>query len=192
MSFVYKVIPNFLTNEECNQILNFSLNNLVLQPAEIINSHTDGESNDIRKSNVTFYPYYKNFPFLLEKITKLLHDNINVKGFNLNYINSEFQFTEYNVGDFFDWHKDTYQNKVTEFNRYCSIVIQLNDTYENGDLELITPDGDNIIVEKGIGNLIIFLANMEHQVTPITNGNRYTLVNWVGLEKETNYKKTLL
>ena len=33
---------------------------------------------------------------------------------------------------------------------------------------------------------------MEHQVTPITNGNRYTLVNWVGLEKETNYKKTLL
>ena len=192
MSFIYKSISNFLTDEECKEILNFSLDNLVFKAAEIVNSHTNGEINNTRKSNVTFYPYYKTFPFLLEKITKLLYDNISIKGFNLNYINSEFQFTEYNVGDYFDWHTDIYKDKITEFNRYCSIVIQLNNEYEDGDLEIINPDGDIILVEKGIGNLTIFLSNIKHRVTTITNGKRYTLVNWVGLEKHINYKKTIL
>jgi predicted 2-oxoglutarate/Fe(II)-dependent dioxygenase YbiX len=53
-------------------------------------------------------------------------------------------------------------------------------------------DNTQIQVEKGIGNLIIFLSNLEHRVTDVTMGNRYTLVNWVGLKKINNYKKTLL
>jgi predicted 2-oxoglutarate/Fe(II)-dependent dioxygenase YbiX len=49
-----------------------------------------------------------------------------------------------------------------------------------------------MVFEKGAGNLIIFLSNMEHRVTKITSGNRYTLVNWVGLKQINNFKKTLL
>ena len=192
MSFTYKTISNFLTDEECKEILNFSFENLVFQPAEIISSGKYGVDNHARKSNIIFYPYYKKFPFLLEKTTKLLKDNINVKGFNLDYKHSEFQFTEYNVGDFFGWHTDKYHSKTTGFNRYCSIVIQLNDEYENGDLELKVDEDKIVIVEKGIGNLTIFLSDMEHRVNTITGGNRYTLVNWVGLIKEIDYKKTLL
>ena len=47
-------------------------------------------------------------------------------------------------------------------------------------------------VEKGIGNTIVFLSDIEHRVIGVKNGNRYTLVNWVGLKKINNYKKTLL
>ena len=73
------------------------------------------------------------------------------------------------------------------------MVIQLNDDYEGGDLQLkLENDNTQIQVEKGIGNLIIFLSNLEHRVTDVTMGNRYTLVNWVGLKKINNYKKTLL
>lgn len=192
MSFTHKSISKFLSEEECKEILNFSLEKLTLTPAEIIGTNKYGVDNHARKSNVTFYPYYKKYPFLLEKTTKLLLDNINIKGFNLDYQHSQFQFTEYNIGDFFDWHADMYPNKTTELNRYCSIVIQLNDEYENGNLEIQTPNNEIIIVEKGIGNLTMFLSDMEHRVTTITNGNRYTLVNWVGLEKEINNKKTIL
>jgi len=192
MSFIYKIIPNFLTKSECQQILEFSLENLKLGPAEIISINADRVDKNNRKSNITFFPYYKKFPFLLEKTTKLLYDNINVKGFGLNYKHSEFQFTEYNVGHFFNWHKDVYEDKITEFDRYCSIVIQLNDEYENGNLEIQPTNDEIIILEKGIGNLIIFLSDIQHRVTTITNGNRYTLVNWVGLEKEINNKKTIL
>jgi Rps23 Pro-64 3,4-dihydroxylase Tpa1-like proline 4-hydroxylase len=192
MSFTHKTISNFLTELECKQILDFSLKNLVLSPAEIINTTTDGVDNLSRKSDIVFYPYYKKFPFLLEKTSKLLFNTLNVKGFNLDYKNSEFQFTQYNVGDFFNWHKDVYGDKITEFDRYCSIVIQLNNEYKNGDLELKVDEDKIVIVEKGIGNLTIFLSDMEHRVNTITSGNRYTLVNWVGLIKEINYKKTLL
>jgi predicted 2-oxoglutarate/Fe(II)-dependent dioxygenase YbiX len=47
-------------------------------------------------------------------------------------------------------------------------------------------------VEKGIGNTIVFLSDIEHRVTGVKTGVRYTLVNWVGIKEKSNYKKTLL
>ena len=41
-------------------------------------------------------------------------------------------------------------------------------------------------------NLILFLSDIEHRVTPVTSGVRYTLVNWVKLIEKKDYKKTLL
>ena len=78
MSFTHKIIPNLLTKEECDLILNFSLENLNLNTARVVD-HNHHESNyDSRKSNVAFYPYYEKFPFMLEKISKLINDNIGV------------------------------------------------------------------------------------------------------------------
>jgi Rps23 Pro-64 3,4-dihydroxylase Tpa1-like proline 4-hydroxylase len=190
MVFAYKSVSNLLTKEECDLILNFSLKNLTLNPAEIVGGN--GPNYDVRKSNVVFYPYYEKFPFILEKVSKLLHENISVKGFDLDYKNSEFQFTQYKEGDYFGWHKDITGKEITQYDRYCSLVIQLNDGYIDGDLELKIPDDLTMKVEKGIGNTIVFLSDIEHRVTGVKSGNRYTLVNWVGLKKNTDYKKTLL
>ena len=125
-------------------------------------------------------------------MSKLLNQYISVKGFDLDYEHSQFQFTEYNPGDHFYWHIDIYGEKITNYDRYCSLVIQLNDTYEEGDLELKTIEGDILKAEKGIGNLILFLSDIEHRVTPVTSGVRYTLVNWVKLIEKKDYKKTLV
>jgi Rps23 Pro-64 3,4-dihydroxylase Tpa1-like proline 4-hydroxylase len=190
MSFTYKSVSNLLTKEECDLILKFSLENLILNPATIVGY--DSPNHDTRKSNVVFYPYYKKFPFILEKISKLLDENITIKGFDLDYKNSEFQFTEYKDGDFFAWHKDITGNEITQHKRYCSLVIQLNDEYDGGDLELKLSDDSIMKVEKGIGNIIVFLSDIKHRVTGVKSGNRYTLVNWVGIKEINNYKKTLL
>jgi len=190
MAFTHTTVSGFLTKEECDTILDFSLQNLILKPAEVVEKNTP--DYDVRKSNVVFYPYYKKFPFLLNKITKLLYNNIRVKGFDLDYEDSEFQFTEYNKGDFFNWHKDVYKDEITEIDRYCSLVIQLNDDYEDGNLELKLSDNQIMKVEKETGSIIVFLSNTEHQVTKVKNGNRYTLVNWIGLKKNNNHRKTLL
>ena len=187
MSFTFKIVSQFLTKEECDLIINFTLKNLNLKKAEVV-----GGDENTRKSNTVFYPYYNEFPFLLEKMNKLLDENITIKGFDLDYKNSEFQFTEYKNEDYFDWHRDVYDDKITEQDRYCSIVIQLNNEYENGDLEIELIDTEKIKVEKNTGNLVIFLSNMLHRVTNVKNGHRYTLVNWVGLKEKHNYKKTLL
>ena len=193
MSFTYKIIPNLLTKEECDLILNFSLENLTLNTAETTgNNESNYDKINHRKSNVAFYPYYEKFPFLLEKISKLINDNISVKGFDLDYDDTQFQFTEYKIGDYFEWHTDNNGKEMTQYDRYCSLVIQLNDDYESGNLEIKLSEASPMIVEKGVGNTIIFLSNIEHRVTPVEKGNRYTLVNWVGLKENNSFKKTLL
>jgi predicted 2-oxoglutarate/Fe(II)-dependent dioxygenase YbiX len=195
MQFTYKTVSSFLTKEECDLLLDFSLKNLKLKAAELaaMNETSNTYDDKSRKSNIAWHQYYETFPFLYEKLSKVLIDEINVKGFDLDYLASPFQFTEYKVGDYFHWHRDSVANIVTQEERYCSMVIQLNDDYEGGDLQLkLENDNTQILVEKGIGNLIIFLSNLEHRVTDVTKGNRYTLVNWVGLKKIDNFKKTLL
>ena len=193
MSFTYTIEPNFLTKEECNEILNFSLNELILEPSGIISTYMDGNINtNIRKSNQVFFPYYTKFPFLLEKMSKLLNKHIFIKGFNLDFEHSQFQFTEYHTGDYFNWHTDADGEKVKDYDRYCSVIIQLNDEYDKGDLQIKDNKNETLTVEKGGGNLILFLSNIEHRVIPIKSGIRYTLVNWVKLKENKDYKKTLL
>jgi len=193
MAFTYTIVPEFLTKEECNIILNFSLKELKLEPSQIVTHYMSGNvDTDIRKSNQVFFPYYKEFPFLLEKMSKLLNKHIDVKGFDLDYEHSQFQFTEYNSGDHFGWHRDVIGEKITNYDRYCSLVIQLNDEYEEGDLQIKDIEDKTLTVEKGVGNLILFLSNIEHRVVPVKSGVRYTLVNWVKLMEKKDYKKTLL
>lgn len=193
MSFTYIIEPNFLTKEECDEILNFSLKELTLKPSGIINTYVNGDINtNIRKSNQVFFPYYTKFTFLLEKMSKLLNKHIVVQGFNLDLEHSQFQFTKYQTDDYFNWHTDADGGKIKDYDRYCSVVIQLNDKYDEGDLQIKNNKNEILTIEKGIGNLILFLSNIEHRVLPIKSGIRYTLVNWVKLKENTNYKKTLL
>jgi len=191
MAFTYTIEPNFLSKEECNEILNFSLENLTLIPSKVIYNDIK-ETNKVRKSNQIYYPYYAKFPFLLEKMSKLLNKHINVKGFDLDYKHSEFQFTEYKIDGHFDWHKDVYGEKITNYDRYCSLVIQLNDEYEEGNLQIKNLGGEILTIEKGVGNLILFLSDIEHRVVPVKNGVRYTIVNWIKLKQNKDYKKTML
>ena len=193
MAFTYTIVSEFLTKEECNMILDFSLKELELEPSKIFSNYTDGGNvnTSLRESNQVFYPYYEKFPFLLEKMSKLLNQHIFVKGFDLDFKKSKFQFTQYYPGGHFDWHKDI-GNKITDYNRYCSLVIQLNDEYDEGNLQIKDNQNETLTIEKGTGNLILFLSNVEHRVVPIKSGIRYTLVNWVKLKQKKDYKKTLV
>jgi predicted 2-oxoglutarate/Fe(II)-dependent dioxygenase YbiX len=195
MGFTHKIIPNFLTKEECDILLNFSLENLKLEPSQVmLNKNDEFGIGKNRKSNQQFYPYYEKFPFLLEKINNIVENYVQIKGYDLEYKKEEFQFTEYKVGDYFNWHTDSsYHSKDTTIaNRYCSIVIQLNDEYDGGNLELKLSKEEDVIVEKGTGILSIFLSELTHRVIPITTGVRYTLVNWISIKPKKDYKKTLL
>lgn len=193
MAFTYTMVSEFLTKEECDTILDFSLKELELVPSKIVTDYTDDNINtNIRESNQVFYPYYEKFPFLLEKMRKLLNQYIFVKGFDLDFEQSQFQFTQYYPGGHFGWHRDAHGKKITDYDRYCSLVIQLNEEYDEGDLQIKDNQNETLTVEKGTGNLILFLSNIEHRVVPVKSGVRYTLVNWVKLKQKKDYKKTLL
>lgn len=176
------MIKSFLSNEECDDILSKCLNEIELQPARIFG----GINNKVRKSSIGFIDNIENVD---DRLKKVLIDNIQLKGFNVSGLGA-YQFTKYEVGDYYNWHIDSDNGEYKD--RYCSIVIQLNDDYEGGYLQLKDNNGNTYAFERGLGNLYIFFSNVLHRVLPVKNGVRYSLVNWVSLEKIEGYRKTLL
>ena len=105
------------------------------------------------------------------------------------------QFLRYGEGDFFAAHQDrSSDRKGAQFaqERQVSAVIFLNDettdhapeSYEGGALTLfglMDARDDQAIglpVNGETGALIGFPSEMLHEVTPITRGERFTIVSW--------------
>ena len=178
-----RTITNFLSKEECNSIINeYSQKNL--QVAKIGEDLDDEKLFKIRKSSILFIE----LPTIKEKLENLLKSEIKIKGFQLDSI-EKFQFTKYDINNHYDWHTDIGKS----FNdRFCSIVIQLNNEYEGGELIYKNFKHEEITFEKGLGNLFIFNSSVEHKVNLVTIGVRYSLVSWIKLKPIVGNKKSLL
>lgn len=185
-------IDNFLSDIELKRILEYSLDNLKLKPARIMGENkTIVDNLSIRKSSVAFYDYFSEFLLLKKHLEKEIINTIKVKGFDID-LEKELQFTQYKTDEFYDWHTDTGDLNQETQNRYCSIVILLNDNFEGGDLEVIDENGNEIVLKKQKGNLFIFPSEYIHRVTTITNGIRYSIVGWFSLKPIENFKKTII
>jgi PKHD-type hydroxylase len=99
------------------------------------------------------------------------------------------------VGQFYGWHQDVYENLPNGLQRKISVVIPLVDSneYEGGDLQFYNPmenpnksQEDKIIKLEKLrikGSAIIFPSYIYHQVTPVTKGERLSIVIWFNGEK---------
>jgi len=181
--FQYKIVNKFLTETQCQDILNYSLNNLKLGEGKILTD--DGPVIDSHRKSKICFDKYINFDFLNEKVMNLVLENISINGYEIMWNKRGYQFTSYNRGDYYNWHTDSSDG------RYCSAVIQLNEEYHGGDLELKL-DNEKVIMERGVGNAIIFLSDINHRVIEVLNGTRYTLVNWLTLSPINGYKKSII
>ena len=102
------------------------------------------------------------------------------------------QLTRYRVGEFYDWHKDgkgdhtsalTYGDDPNEYVRKLSLTVLLNSDYEGGQFQFASYNNPSrtIIATPEFnktGSMIIFPSYMEHRVTPVIKGTRYSLVAW--------------
>lgn len=176
-------IPNFLTSIECNSILSKCKNELNLERATIADYKVNFKS---RKSSVA---WIRDLGFLNKKLQDTLTSHIKVKGFDVSGL-QDFQFTEYTIGEYYNWHKDSDINDPLLSDRFYSTVIQLNDGYGDGELQL-NIDNNEITLEPGVGTLYMFPSHIIHRVKPITSGVRYSLVNWIKLVENKNEPKTL-
>lgn len=64
-----------------------------------------------------------------------------------------------------------------ENNRALTIIVNLNDDYSGGELHHF---GGKLKNALGKGDVVVFPANFQypHAITPITSGNRYSIVTW--------------
>lgn len=86
------------------------------------------------------------------------------------------QIVRYSEGGHYAWHNDLLPPKDGK-QRAVSFVLLLNDPdwFEGGLLQL-KDKSDNAL--KHQGDIVVFGSGLEHRVTPVTRGTRYTAVCW--------------
>lgn len=124
-------------------------------------------------------------------ITKIEHAvrlaNRNAFQFDINYFH-EIRFSEY-TGEQkgkYDWHKDIAWVSKDISQRKLSIFIQLSEpqSYVGGDVEIDADaiGGSNQLppaeVLRKKGTVFIFPSFLNHRVTPVVQGTRYSLATW--------------
>ncbi len=94
-----------------------------------------------------------------------------------NKIN-QIDLLKYNPGGKYEIHTDHF----TSTNRNLSVIINLNDDYEGGDL-IFTDQNEKEIkrLKLGKGSMVFFPSNFmyPHGIQPITKGTRYSIVAWL-------------
>jgi PKHD-type hydroxylase len=78
----------------------------------------------------------------------------------------------------YDWHIDCFP-PVNGVQRKLSISILLSDpsTFEGGELQFKGVEDQKVLTTQG--SIIVFPSFIEHRVTPVTKGVRYSAVTWV-------------
>tara|TARA_R100001086_G_scaffold27723_2_gene12840 strand:- start:3662 stop:4207 length:546 start_codon:yes stop_codon:yes gene_type:complete len=117
--------------------------------------------NFIKKEIEKTYVHYKG------KFPKMKSDKIN-----------QIDLLKYSPGGKYEVHTDHFSNSP----RHLSIIMNLNDEYEGGDL-IFTDQKDNVVkkLKLGKGSIVFFPSNFmyPHGITPITEGTRYSVVAWL-------------
>ena len=100
--------------------------------------------------------------------------------------NDMIQYTQYNKGDFYNWHTDMDIcdiNEPDQLVRKLSFTLQLSydDEYKGGNLEFADYDDSTyrFTAPKSRGTVIVFDSRIPHRVTPVKSGIRKSLVGWV-------------
>jgi Rps23 Pro-64 3,4-dihydroxylase Tpa1-like proline 4-hydroxylase len=184
---IIKTFGNFLSAEECDFILNKCKRELTLKEAEV---YVDGSNNrydkKIRKSSIG---WISDLGFLNERLANKLRETFDINGMEVTGLGN-FQFTEYKQGDEYNWHTDG--DTTVHRDRFASIVIQLNEGYNGGILQIKNIKGELVPIENKIGTLYIFDSRLLHRVTPVETDVRYSLVNWISLVKTDSKKQNII
>jgi PKHD-type hydroxylase len=170
-----------ISHENCQKIINLGKGKWS-QATTLYGRSVDG----VRKSNIVWvedqWVYDLIFPYMLATNERA--------GWNYNIVAAEnCQVTRYTKDGFYTWHRDGLgthnevynepDNKFLHGNaRKLSMSIILNSNFEGGDFEISGLDDENKVPRLEKGSIIMFPSFMDHRVSPVTKGTRYSLVAW--------------
>ena len=90
------------------------------------------------------------------------------------------QHAEYCSGQHYDWHVDTFFLSGKGYDRKVTVVCLMNDPTEfvGGELQLRFDRAEYTVPLKK-GAVVAFPSFIEHRVTPVVSGVRYTSTMWL-------------
>jgi predicted 2-oxoglutarate/Fe(II)-dependent dioxygenase YbiX len=86
---------------------------------------------------------------------------------------SGYELLRYETGQFYVEHTDSFMR----IPRTVSCSFSLNDDYEGGEFAFF---GREISIRVPVGSAILFPSNFmyPHEILPVTNGTRYSIITW--------------
>lgn len=135
----------------------------------------------IRRSKVSWLNKSQDTAWVFEKLADVVSSlNAQFYRFDLTGFGEPMQLTHYDQSEhgMYGWHQD-YGGRISP-SRKLSVVVQLTDPaqYEGGNLQVMT-GSEPQTVRKQRGLVTVFPAYTLHQVTPVTQGTRQSLVAWI-------------
>ena len=152
------------------------------QKAGIAGVDLDEESlTQIRRSHISWMNCTPETKWVFNKLANVVSSlNSQFYRFDLTGFGEPLQFTNYDQSEngMYHWHQD--HNNHGGISRKLSVVLQLTDPaqYEGGNLQIMS-SGNPITVRKQRGLIAVFPSYTFHQVTPVTQGSRQSLVAWL-------------
>jgi len=192
-SYVVTTSKPLFTPEQCDEIIRLGQR----QPPEVAKIGTSGKyeedptklydastvNKDKRITTISWIPFNSPLTQPMYNIVDAWLKNINVNhfGFEGVKITEQAQYTEYQVNSHYDWHTDsdlfmTKQPPVRKISMSC--LLSKEDEFEGGDFQV--QDHTNKPIHLKQGHAVFFASFVRHRVTPVTKGNRKSLVMWFG------------
>jgi len=172
-------VDDVFGEDEVNQII--KLGNLYVEEQAYTGGTIGAINKEIRACKLAWMFPNNYTEWIYRKITDVVNQ-VNEQYFKFDLTKLEtLQFTKYKEEEsgFYEKHTDPIPGQYLPENRKLSLVVQLSDPseYEGGDLCLHTAK-DPTVIEKKKGRIIFFPSYTLHEVKPVTQGTRYTLVGW--------------
>lgn len=164
------VFTGIFSAEECHQIMGLSQNRRQRAGTMLY------ARPNIRKSTIAWIDIQEDSEWLYEKVWDTFQAVNRWFKFDLFGLVDEIQFARYAAGDGFGWHLDAGGGQTST--RKLSMSVQLcdSDEYDGGDLEFCACAP--LDPRRRRGTIIVFPSFLAHQVTPVTQGTRCSLVAW--------------
>lgn len=132
-----------------------------------------------RKYNSQQINYNEDTKWIFEKLSEFFQKETNSK---ITTIKNKIHFHKFVTGDWFGKHNDDIDNRV------FTVGVLLNQNFEGGEFKLYNLN--ELTLNKTVGNAYIFESKIEHEITPILSGERYSLL-WF-LQKDNLITKTII
>lgn len=173
------VWPNFLSEEDCDRAIALCkkltpIDGLVgVDDKDVVNS-------EIRSSEIWGFPPSEETDFIYSTLAKALkHVNQGFQ-FAIDGWSGGCQISRYSANQqgHYDWHLDIGTGLTSRRKVSMSLQLSSDDDYKGGELEFRAYASDKKVIRQK-GTLIMFPSYLEHRVTPVTEGERFSLVVWV-------------
>ena len=184
---LFQVVKNVFSVEEIELLEDLRLKYYPLHEATILQNPEIGnhaKNDDIRNSNIAFIDSnYSEFDFIFRRLVDISnYVNNKVYNFDLHTI-EPLQYTIYNSShkQYYGKHIDSSIMPSAELSlRKLSLSILLSDTSNFTGGKLLFHDTTKTVeAQINKGDAVIFPSLNVHEVTPVEDGERRSLVAWI-------------